>query len=178
MPLPFDCTGRIRGTVYLNDADCDLDYDAGRDLPLPGVIVGLWRASASADSDPVLTTVTDVNGNYEFSGIEPGAWSVRVVRGQALLAGLDPTLPLERSVALKRGESINDQDFGYCVVESRIVGRVFRERGAAGCDGIWQADDAPIAGVSVVLEALDPLGAARQALTDAQGQYAFVGLKP
>lgn len=47
-------------------------FESGLDAPLPGVTIQLLNASNAV----VATTVTDADGNYSFSGLLPGTYSV------------------------------------------------------------------------------------------------------
>ncbi len=113
-------TGSLGDTVWL-----DLDGDGAQDPGEPGldfVTVDLiWfgpDGAAGGGDDLALQTVTDVNGNYVFSGLPPGNFSV-TVDGATVATGLAPTSDLDATpdgatvVALADGQDRTDVDFGY-----------------------------------------------------------------
>ncbi|MDP0490080.1 MAG: SdrD B-like domain-containing protein [Verrucomicrobiota bacterium JB023] len=74
----------------------DTDNDAAGDRPLPGVVLSLTDGDgALLDADPELegiqpiTTTTDVNGYYVFSGLLPGDYGVQESQPPGYLSVLD-----------------------------------------------------------------------------------------
>jgi protocatechuate 3,4-dioxygenase beta subunit len=173
----YECYGSICGTVYLNKPDCDGDYDIATDVPLGGIEVNLWLAPAGPPALPLRQVSTDALGNYCFLDLEPGTYLVQVAGGQPELLNIFPTQPTQRAPVLLRGQTVQDQDFGYCE-KARILGKVFREKGTQDCDGVYQGDDTPIAGVTVSLVGTNPVRPPQLDITDANGDYDFPNLEP
>jgi len=63
-------SGNISGTVYL-DQNQDSVYQQGSDTPLSGITVTLRNGTTV-----VATTTTDVNGNYSFTNVAPGTYTI------------------------------------------------------------------------------------------------------
>ncbi|MFM8979033.1 MAG: collagen binding domain-containing protein, partial [Planctomycetia bacterium] len=140
--------------------------------------VNLWLASSPLAAPALATTVTDLAGGYCFRDLPAGAYRIQVGENQPLLVGLRPDGATTRLPVLVAGQSLLGQDFGYCtVLRSTVAGRVFRESGTQGCDGVYQPDDAPLAGVRVVLAGTSPVRLPVEVLTGADGTYAFMGLE-
>jgi hypothetical protein len=180
--FPF-CSGKICGTVYRNDPTigCDEDYDIGFDVPLPGVLVQLWKSPAMPPlSPPVAFTFTLQDGSYCFLDLDAGIYQVRVGSNQPtqILVGLNATQPTVRNPVLPAGGTVLNQDFGYCE-PGCIQGTVFRDSGEPDCDGVWTpGSDTPIAGVTVSLVGTNPVRPPQLALTDSNGFYKFPNLQP
>jgi|GEM_PF-4562648 len=173
----YECFGRICGTVYLNKPDCDGDYDLVTDVPLNGIEVNLWKVPSGPPALPLRQVSTGVDGRYCFLDLAEGSYLVSVAGGQPELATLFATQPVQRAPVLLRGDNVDDQDFGYCA-KARILGKVFRENGSNDCDGIYQADDTPIAGVTVQLVGILPVRLPVLDVTDLSGDYDFPNLEP
>jgi hypothetical protein len=173
----YECFGQICGTVYLNKPDCDGDYDLVTDIPLAGIEVNLWLLPSGPPALPFRQTTTGLDGRYCFMELEPGNYQVSVAGGQPELATFFTTEPVTRTPVLLMGESVDGQDFGYCE-KARILGKVFRENGTNDCDGIYQADDTPIAGVTVQLVGILPVRPPVLDVTDLNGDYDFPNLEP
>ena len=63
--------GSIRGRVHADEhEDCDFDDP---DILLAGVRIDLLDAGGNV----IATTLTDENGEYEFTGLAPGIYQVR-----------------------------------------------------------------------------------------------------
>ncbi|MNK05187.1 Serine-aspartate repeat-containing protein D precursor [compost metagenome] len=63
----------ISGKVFKdNNPVANGTFESGLDVPLPGVTIQLLNAANSV----VATTVTDADGNYSFSGLVPGTYSI------------------------------------------------------------------------------------------------------
>ena len=97
-----DVTDAIHGTVF-HDKNLDGLQDPGEDGIL-GVTVELYDEAGS----DVATATTDIDGYYEFSGLEPGNYTV---------VELDPedyvsTTPNEVAVVLSGTIAVEAVDFG------------------------------------------------------------------
>jgi large repetitive protein len=157
--------------------DGDGAIDAG-EPGIAGVVVTLTWAGpdgvlGTAD-DQVLTTTTDADGNYAFTGIPGGVYRVDVDQTTApaltsLTTGNDPT-----TLVLAAGETNNDVDFGFN--NGGLIGQwVFLD-----INGNGQMDPGEgISGVTVTLTAdIDGDGILDvfTTVTDADGRYQFPGL--
>ena len=73
--------GSIRGTVEAHTTgDCDFDNP---EIRLAGVQIDLLDANGQF----LNTTITDENGKYEFTGLNPGKYQVREHQPERLLRG-------------------------------------------------------------------------------------------
>lgn len=146
----------IKGSVYK-----DIDRDGVRDpedTPIGGVVIELYENGVL-----VGTTTTDADGNYSFTDLPSGDYTIR----QTQPDGYGSSTPNEVQVNLTPGveQSI---DFGETV--STMSGHVFVD---ANNDGIRQPGEAPIAGTVVTLTGTDDAGnpVTRTATTNAQGEW-------
>lgn len=118
--------GHAEGIVFL-DANANAAMDAGES--------GLesWTVTLYDSSDAVADQqVTDADGNYSFTGIAYGTYTVSV----ALEDGYELTTPAagEHSITVAAGGSVDGVDFGADFLGSAIVGRKFHDTDA---DGNW-----------------------------------------
>lgn len=170
----------ISGYVY-NDQSNDGIRDSA-EPPIQGVDVGLID-----DRGQLIATVeTDINGRYLFKNVRPGDYSIverqpaqfidgvdsiGTVRGRAVgVVGDNDTFT---SVTLNQGDAGVDYNFGELRAAS-LFGRVHVDN-----DGDCELDagESTLAGVAIRL--LDSNGSeVANTVTDAAGQYSFVGLTP
>jgi hypothetical protein len=174
------CNGTIGNWVWI-DADHDGFQDLG-EKGLPGVTVQL----RDANNNLIATTVTDANGQYQFTNLCAGVYIVTIVPPpgymptlvNAASAGLDkdsngsPT-----TVVLTTNNSSNmDTDFGfysYSATCSASIGNlVWYDKDG---DGIQDSAEPGIPGVLVSLS-YGSYGVIQTAITDANGNYLFTGL--
>ncbi|MCC7336145.1 MAG: carboxypeptidase regulatory-like domain-containing protein [Pirellulaceae bacterium] len=168
--------GSIAGTVFVDlDDDCILDAN---EQPLAGVRMTLLDASGVV----VATTLTDSSGNYSFSNLRPGQYSVRETQpagyyqgGQkAGSGGGDASLQdVISKIILAPGVQLVEYDFCERLPGS-IAGVVFAD---LDFDCILDANESTLSGVKV--ELLDTAGSViASTLTDASGKYSFTNLRP
>ncbi|NCC51599.1 MAG: hypothetical protein EOM20_10320, partial [Spartobacteria bacterium] len=167
------------GTLVFVDLNGNGRFD-GADYGMPGVSVNL----RNADGLIIATTVTDADGNYLFTGLAGGEYTVEVTDVNSVLAGLTHTLGVPNTdnesqvnpftVLLPEGGRIHYADFGYAPEGGVIGNLVFSD---INRDGIFDTGDgdAGIAGVRVVLYDMTMTPIADR-ITDANGQYLFTGL--
>ena len=181
------------GDYVFNDTDGDGVQDDGED-GVAGVLVKLQNPDGSAvldgNGDPI-TTTTDADGLYSFTGLTPGEYKVMFVApdgfefttpnvgDDALDSDANPTNGMTQTVVLESGDFNDTLDAGLI----RLAGLgdfVFEDTDA---DGIQDAGEQGIAGVEVKLladtdadGAIDDLVATTT--TDATGFYDFTGLTP
>lgn len=164
----YQPVGSIAGVVY-TDINSNLLYDAGTDAPLAGVTVTLTGTDINGQAVS-RTAVSAADGNYQFTGLLQGNYSVSAptpAKGEALetAAKLDATLAA--------GQNATNQNFGY--VTGSIAGTVFSDNNK---NGSLDGGDAPIAGVTVTLSGTDYNGNPvwKTTVTASNGTYSFPGL--
>ncbi|MEP3481836.1 MAG: SdrD B-like domain-containing protein [Fuerstiella sp.] len=111
----FRGTGQIGDTVWLDDNGDQVQQTT--EAGIPGRTVSL-AGDLNADSviDVTFTTTTDQNGNYLFSDLAAGTYTLTVIPPAGVNATFDSDglTTLNQSVAnLASGEQLLDQDFGY-----------------------------------------------------------------
>ncbi len=101
------------GSVLWIDADGDGTKDAD-EAGIPGSVVELVGPSGSV----VASRTTDAGGNYSFTGLVPGTYTVRVVgstvpEGLVQTYGKDGVLDLTVVQTLVAGDNVLDVNFGF-----------------------------------------------------------------
>ena len=202
----FTVGGSISGTIY-NDTDATWMNDRGIDKPFEGVTVRLLDANGNPVKDSSgadITATTDANGNYTFNRLPLGDYKVEVVPDHATVDGenvslSDYTQTYGYGLSTKRSEAgkgklttptislttsnanVSKVDFGF--VKPASVGNfVWFD---ANKDGIQDADEVGVAGVTVTLTdgAGNPVidlggNPVKPVTTDANGKYEFTNLMP
>ena len=183
----------IRGNVHLSDEDGDCFGAEVSHEPLAGVRVLLFEQQDSGSSlaqsivatgNPLAETTTDAQGNYRFSGLRPGRYTVVEVTPDGLFDGGERAGRVGGStrgvvsddrisgIVLQSGQIAVDYDF--CEHEpSTISGSVYHD---ANNDGLRDASESPIAGVTVVLRDEQGATVGGSQVTDSSGRYQFTGL--
>ncbi|MEZ4884190.1 MAG: SdrD B-like domain-containing protein [Chitinophagales bacterium] len=161
----FELAG-LGGTVWL-----DLNGDGVMDLNEVG-IEGVPVTLLDADGNIFATTTTDPDGNYTFSGLVPGEYTVMVPEfgpnGETL------TTPMELTTVLFSGDYVGNLDFGYEPVDgvSSLGGLTWLDLDG---DGVKDANEDILGGIEVTL--LDGNGnVIASTITNPDGTYIFVGL--
>lgn len=164
----FATTATIGDTIF-----DDLDGDGTLDLPtepgFDGVTVELVNGA-----DVVVDTTTTVNGAYEFSGVAPGDYTVRVVVATLPAGGYTQTTnSAVASVTVASDVSIDTVDLGFAR-PATIGDFIWHDLDA---DGVFDAGEPPLGGVRVnVYDA--GLNLAGTDTTDGSGAYLVSGLEP
>jgi hypothetical protein len=168
-----------RGVLQFGDRVW-FDYDGNgiQDTGEPG-ITGVVITLKNSAGMPIATTTTGTNGNYTFTNLPAGTYSVNIVPS-SLPGGAVPTYDLDgtvtpnvATVTLAAGQNRTDVDFGYRGNGS-IGDRVWLDYDA---DGVQDAGEAGINGVTVQLrDANNTLIAS--AVTAGDGSYTFPNLLP
>ncbi|WP_374241629.1 SdrD B-like domain-containing protein, partial [Zoogloea sp.] len=158
--------GTITGSVLE-----DTNNDNMGDTPIPGVTVVLKDALGN----PVASTTTDANGNYSFTNVPAGNYTIveQTPTGYLDVGDKDGGDPNMISVTVQPGQT----NSGNVFVDERsaaIGDKVWLDSNA---NGVQDAGEAGIAGVTVKL--LDGAGGVvSTSTTDASGNYLFSNLTP
>ena len=204
----FKVGGTLSGTIY-NDVKAWWFFSEGTGKPFEGVTVRLLDADGNPVKDSSgadITTKTDADGKYTFTRLPLGSYKVEVVPGEAKVDGTDVNLADYKqtfaygssmtSSQIGKGKLVTPDpitltsaapnvtkiDFGF--VKPVSVGNfVWFD---ANKDGIQDADEVGVAGVTVTLDqplGMDPLldadgNVVKPVITDANGKYVFTNLLP
>ena len=166
--------GSIRGQVHLStDGDCDFENP---DQLLEGVRVDLL----DREGNFLESTTTDREGRYRFDDLMFGEYQIRE-HTPATFAGR-PIFDGEEQIGSAGGSIVandtmqlvlrpGEDAFGYHFCEhvgASLAGYVYHD---ASNDGLFDADEDPIAGVTLELLDADGRATGRTAQTDASGYY-------
>ncbi len=177
--LPSSLSGRV-----YHDRDND-GVRESTELGIAGVTVSLFDDR----NQLVATTVTDVNGDYQFTGLRLGNYTIVETQPPQWVDGKDvagTVRGLQVGTALNPGDRISqiqigwgdhgiDYDFGE-YLHASLQGRVQLSTRDDDCFSENVEHD-PVAGAIVrLLDASGKLVA--EAVTDANGAYRFTGLDP
>ncbi|WP_302701410.1 SdrD B-like domain-containing protein [uncultured Actinomyces sp.] len=163
---------RLSGKVYY-DANDSSSYTDGEE-GFKDITVELLRPDGSV----VATTTTDADGNYSFTRLAAGDYTVKVTKAGAiadLTQTEDPDATKDSSsgtVTLNAGNPVQENiNFGY-VKKHAISGTVYLDQNR---DKAKDGGDIAQSGVTVKL--VDASGAVvATTTTDADGNYSFTGL--
>ena len=170
------------GDWVWNDADADGLQDAG-EVGISNVTLQLKKCGIT---NVVATTVSATNGGYQFCNLAPGSYQVQVVTpsGWELTSrtnGPDNCLDsdadatgLSACVTLSGGTTNLCTDFGF-FKRAGVGDLVWNDTDA---DGIQDAGEAGVPGVTVQLLACGVTNVLATQATDASGNYLFGNLKP
>ena len=203
----FKVGGTLSGTIY-NDADAWWTFNDG-DKPFEGVTVRLLDADGNPVKDSSgadITTKTDADGKYTFTRLPLGSYKVEVVPGEAKVDGTDVNLAdYKQTYGYGSSTSRSQVGQGKLVTPAPIeltagAPNVTRIDFAfvkpvsmgnfvwfdANKDGIQDADEVGVAGVTVTLDGqldmdvvVDADGnLVKPVTTDANGKYVFTNLLP
>ncbi|MFW2383844.1 MAG: SdrD B-like domain-containing protein, partial [Acidimicrobiales bacterium] len=169
----LDGNGILSGTVY-----SDLNNDGVRDGAEPG-IAGVTIALSGVDlnGSPVnLSTTTDASGDYSFTSLDGGVYTITETQPAGFLDGID-------SLGSAGGDgSVNDVAGSINLpVNGNGFAYDFGEVAPSSISGLVQTVDGdPIDGVTITLAGTDDLGAAVTAVTvtASDGSYSFGDLRP
>lgn len=189
----------VSGNVYI-DSDLSGTLSSG-ELGVNGVTV-LLTGQTDGGTPVSLTTLTDASGNFTFTGVESGDYTITVVQPVGLLAG---TFTSGTAGGTVNGSSVSDIEVGVGQTASgynfgqlrpgRISGAVFVDGpdgdgtldadgngviDAGDYDGLRQPGEAGVPGVTIQLIGLDDRGNAVNLVTQtgSDGSFAFENLRP
>ena len=163
---------RLAGKVYFDKNDSS-SYTAGEE-GFDGVTVNLVNEAGAV----VATTTTDADGNYSFTGLNAGTYTVKVVK-DGELANLtqteDPDGTKDNAsgaITLNTDNPVRENvNFGY-VKKHAISGNIYLDENR---DKTKNGDDVNLSGVTVTL--VDGSGnVVATTTTGASGNYNFPGL--
>jgi serine-aspartate repeat-containing protein C/D/E len=170
----------IRGRVHLTDRNGDCFSEEALHRPLAGVKVTLKDEQGNI----VGVKFTNANGEYEFTGLMPGIYTIVEETPPGLLDGGDHIGTISgiavgvksandtiSQIALNGGQ--NGIDYDFCEKEPALVsGFVYYDKNN---NGVFEANEAAIPGTTVIL--LDAGGQqVAQTTTDNTGFYKFANL--
>ena len=163
---------RLSGKVYY-DANESSSFDNGED-PFKDITVEL----VGADGNVVATTKTDADGNYSFTGLDAGTYTVKVTKAgeiAELTQTEDPDGTKDNAsgaITLNTDNPVRENvNFGY-IKKHAISGNVYLDQNR---DKTKNTGDIDLSGVTVKL--LDKDGnVVATTTTDANGNYSFTGL--
>ena len=163
---------RLSGKVYY-DANESSSFDNGED-PFKDITVEL----IGADGSVVATTKTDADGNYSFTGLDAGTYTVKVTKAgeiAELTQTEDPDGTKDNAsgaITLNADNPVRENvNFGY-IKKHAISGNVYLDQNR---DKTKNTGDIDLSGVTVKL--LDKDGnVVGTTTTDADGNYSFTGL--
>ncbi|MFK7958151.1 MAG: C25 family cysteine peptidase, partial [Lysobacterales bacterium] len=140
----------------------------------------------TADDVVLASTVTDGNGDYDFTGLNPGDYRVTLTDTAGVLTGLNPTTVNPGTVTLTAGQDFDDADFGFFPASNlgSVGDLVFHD---VNGDGVRQPAESGIESVlvelwldtnndGVITPGTDNL--IRSTRTDVNGEYEFGGVAP
>ncbi|MCK6373166.1 MAG: carboxypeptidase regulatory-like domain-containing protein, partial [Zoogloea sp.] len=175
-------TASIGDKVWL-DSNKNGVQDAG-EAGVAGVTVKLLNAAGTV----VATATTDANGNYVFSNLTPGSYSVQVVAPTGYTfttkdaaaatdltdSDVDQTTGKTATVTVASGENNTTVDAGLVAPTASYGDKVWLDKNA---NGVQDAGEAGLSGVTVKL--LNSAGSVvSTTTTDASGNYLFTNLTP
>jgi protocatechuate 3,4-dioxygenase beta subunit len=174
--------GSIAGKVY-HDKNNSGTND-GADSPLGNVNVTLTGVN---DLGETITQVakTDIQGNYLFTGLRPGTYSVAETQPSGFINSVNtpgstggtvsgdnivsiPLAPGQNSISNNFGETLQVKLFGYVWIDENQ-------------NGLFDGGEKPISGVPVILTGTTTGGTPTSpvtATTDINGRWSFDGLNP
>ena len=163
---------RLSGKVYY-DANDSSSFDNGED-PFKDITVEL----VGTDGSVVATTKTDTDGNYSFTGLDAGTYTVKVTKAgdiAELTQTEDPDGTKDNAsgaITLNADNPVRENvNFGY-IKKHAISGNVYLDQNR---DKTKNTGDIDLSGVTVKL--LDKDGnVVGTTTTDADGNYSFTGL--
>ena len=172
--LLADEAGAIEGSKW-NDLDLDGVKDEGEPT-LSGWTIYLDENQNGELDEDESSRVTDAEGNYAFSFLEPGSYSV----AEVLQPGWSQTFPVDtHDVTVGEGETITDLNFGnYLSNPATITGVKWHDLDR---DGVKDESEPNLADWTIYLDDNQNGELDEDELsdvTDANGNYSFTNLEP
>lgn len=171
----------IEGTLW-DDINGDGVFDAEEMGRYAGVTVALFDENGNI----IATTMTDSNGDYSFTGLPDGTYTIDVTDYNNVLNGYwhsdGPNNGADNNsqddpytISVLNGTTNTTADFGYYRDPAALGDRVWRDIDA---DGIQDAGETGIAGVTVTLTITYPNNVTTTVttVTNSDGYYSFENL--
>ena len=157
--------GSISGKVW-RDANRNAALDGG-EVGISGVTITLSGTDSLGGTITHPPTTTDSNGNYSFTDLPAGTFTITETRPAGY--GTAPTTPLT-GITIPAAGSSTGNNFGNPT--AKLSGAVFFDRNA---NGVTDGTDSPISAVTLVLTGTDAAGTAVSltTTTDASGNFTF-----
>ena len=153
-------SAHVGGQIYA-DLNANNVFDSATESPLSGVTITLTPSGGAA-----ISTASNADGNYTFSNLSTGSYTLAVVGG---------TLPaghaIPNSVALTITQTSNIT-YNFAVRVNSLAGITYRD---LNHNGLYDAGDQPYSGVAINLTNSNG-GLVATATTDSTGAYKFRGL--
>jgi large repetitive protein len=178
-------TASIAGSVWWDKLNVNgiQNSNATLEPPLQGVTIELLNSSGTV----VATTTTNASGDYSFTGLDAGTYSVREVQPAGYLDGIDrlgatnagPISPLadtHAGITLTTGQAVTEVNFAEespAVPGATISGTVYLDTNNSGT---IQATEGKLAGIKVDLFEATTGEFVATTTTDSNGTYSFSGL--
>lgn len=167
----------LAGQVYI---DSNLDgFKQASEAGLSGVEIKLTGTDSNGDAVD-RTATTDSGGNYSFTGLLAGTYTLTETQPSGFLTATDTVGTAGGTVGANTFSdivlAIDQSANGYLFGERgiRVAGKVFLD---ANANGVLDGGEAGRPGVLLTLTNTGT-GATVQALSDANGDYSFLGLAP
>jgi hypothetical protein len=173
------CNGALSGFVF-----CDTNNDGNKQAGEGGIPNVAIQLTGTDTQGPVnLTTSTDANGSYSFSNLRPGNYTLKETQPAGFTDGLDAVGTLGGTLANDQISNITLPQNGVGVNYNFGEGCLGSLSGFVYCDynndGLKQANENGIAGVTITLTGTDANGAVnRLAISNATGAFIFPNLLP
>ena len=166
----------ISGNVFADrDEDCRFDSD---EPGLQGVLIELF----DGDGKLVASTTTDAAGNYRFTGMRAGNYTLRETQPAGYLQGSqrtgsgggdDSVQDVISRIAVGWGERLTQ--YNFCEIEPASISGLVHVDGNGDC--IADPDEPPLVGVVIQLRDGDGK-IIDTTVTDSAGRYTFDHLRP
>ncbi len=169
LPAYTTATGYDFGELTASSISGRVVDDAG--LPLDQTELSL-TGTDDLGRPVSLSTTTDDEGGYTFSGLRPGVYSVNQVRNQARVRGYGAAGGVGE-ISVDPGTDTTGHDLVN--VTGSLAGSVYED---ADLDGIRGSGETPISGVAVQLRGLNHRGdtVSKVTVTNGDGRYQFTNL--
>jgi len=173
----------LSGNVFA-DTDGDGIRDAGEN-GISGVTVTLTGTDVNGN-DVNRTATTDANGNYTFTDLPAGTYTITETQPTAFNDGADAVgsaggdlAPTDSIIRVPVGAGTTSTNYAFAEVTSSISGYVYLDFNLNSTRTLGGANpDTGIAGITITLTGTDSDGRAVSltTVTDANGLYTFTGL--